>query len=170
MRLGLFAALLVLPAAVAAQSRALSASDSALVGRILVAEDRRDSSDTALMEGSRHSDLRVRVLSQRALGRIREPRFAVRDSLPPLAAPTSWREPAWRVRYRALAAQRGDCDALRVALADSAWPVRLRAADLSGGRSEEHTSELQSRLHLVCRLLLEKKNIDDRANTVRTPS
>src|SRR5690625_5811788 len=27
------------------------------------------------------------------------------------------------------------------------------------GRSEEHTSELQSRGHLVCRLLLEKKNI-----------
>src|SRR2546429_4805057 len=26
-----------------------------------------------------------------------------------------------------------------------------------GQRSEEHTSELQSRLHLVCRLLLEKK-------------
>src|SRR2546422_5487084 len=31
-----------------------------------------------------------------------------------------------------------------------------RRCDL-GGRSEEHTSELQSRLHLVCRLLLEKK-------------
>src|SRR5687768_18112550 len=29
---------------------------------------------------------------------------------------------------------------------------------LDGKRSEEHTSELQSRLHLVCRLLLEKKN------------
>src|SRR2546422_7028470 len=28
-------------------------------------------------------------------------------------------------------------------------------------RSEEHTSELQSRLHLVCRLLLEKKNSTD---------
>src|SRR2546429_3407229 len=28
----------------------------------------------------------------------------------------------------------------------------------SSSRSEEHTSELQSRLHLVCRLLLEKKN------------
>src|SRR2546422_7854387 len=28
-------------------------------------------------------------------------------------------------------------------------------------RSEEHTSELQSRLHLVCRLLLEKKNNDE---------
>src|SRR2546422_8561395 len=42
-------------------------------------------------------------------------------------------------------------------------------------RSEEHTSELQSRLHLVCRLLLEKKkrrrqlqasNIDDRRQYV----
>src|SRR5256884_1736727 len=28
---------------------------------------------------------------------------------------------------------------------------------MSNTRSEEHTSELQSRLHLVCRLLLEKK-------------
>src|SRR3712207_6846357 len=28
------------------------------------------------------------------------------------------------------------------------------------GRSEEHTSELQSRQYLVCRLLLEKKKID----------
>src|SRR3712207_7849775 len=30
---------------------------------------------------------------------------------------------------------------------------------LGDGRSEEHTSELQSRQYLVCRLLLEKKNI-----------
>src|SRR2546422_5392908 len=30
-------------------------------------------------------------------------------------------------------------------------------------RSEEHTSELQSRLHLVCRLLLEKKKTNTRA-------
>src|SRR2546429_6156568 len=30
-------------------------------------------------------------------------------------------------------------------------------SDLAERRSEEHTSELQSRLHLVCRLLLEKK-------------
>src|SRR3712207_8946391 len=29
---------------------------------------------------------------------------------------------------------------------------------LSGGRSEEHTSELQSRQYLVCRLLIDKKN------------
>src|SRR2546422_3714855 len=37
--------------------------------------------------------------------------------------------------------------------------VTLSAAPTGGSysRSEEHTSELQSRLHLVCRLLLEKK-------------
>src|SRR5690606_41532448 len=33
---------------------------------------------------------------------------------------------------------------------------------VSGRRSEEHTSELQSREKLVCRLLLEKKKIKDR--------
>src|SRR2546422_7312922 len=33
-------------------------------------------------------------------------------------------------------------------------------------RSEEHTSELQSRLHLVCRLLLEKKKKTKKLNTV----
>src|SRR2546422_6405487 len=33
-----------------------------------------------------------------------------------------------------------------------------RSTPSSNRRSEEHTSELQSRLHLVCRLLLEKKN------------
>src|SRR2546429_6668999 len=41
-------------------------------------------------------------------------------------------------------------DAIRQALKVKN-PVRIRV------RSEEHTSELQSRLHLVCRLLLEKK-------------
>src|SRR2546422_5649992 len=35
------------------------------------------------------------------------------------------------------------------------------ALQLTGTRSEEHTSELQSRLHLVCRLLLEKKKKND---------
>src|SRR2546422_8089451 len=43
---------------------------------------------------------------------------------------------------------------------------------LSGGdhwmdRSEEHTSELQSRLHLVCRLLLEKKKKNNPPRTTR---
>src|SRR2546422_4083518 len=35
-------------------------------------------------------------------------------------------------------------------------------------RSEEHTSELQSRLHLVCRLLLEKKKRKVRAHRAHT--
>src|SRR5687768_17943926 len=39
---------------------------------------------------------------------------------------------------------------------DMATGYRCRGA--AEARSEEHTSELQSRLHLVCRLLLEKKN------------
>src|SRR3989442_6366660 len=34
---------------------------------------------------------------------------------------------------------------------------RLQRSQAAEGRSEEHTSELQSRPHLVCRLLLEKK-------------
>src|SRR2546422_3770801 len=41
---------------------------------------------------------------------------------------------------------------------------RHAAAERSTGdsvRSEEHTSELQSRLHLVCRLLLEKKKYNN---------
>src|SRR3712207_7382076 len=42
------------------------------------------------------------------------------------------------------AAQQADCI--------SSWPAS------SAERSEEHTSELQSRQYLVCRLLLEKKN------------
>src|SRR6266536_3948371 len=47
----------------------------------------------------------------------------------------------------------------------------------SPARSEEHTSELQSRVDLVCRLLLEKKNkltllaySSDRTNSSRTSS
>src|SRR2546422_6594086 len=35
--------------------------------------------------------------------------------------------------------------------------TRYQYKEIQDQRSEEHTSELQSRLHLVCRLLLEKK-------------
>src|SRR2546429_2329429 len=51
------------------------------------------------------------------------------------------------------------------AAAGTAAPDRMRTVrrcpshrSAAAARSEEHTSELQSRLHLVCRLLLEKKN------------
>src|SRR5699024_12858103 len=42
--------------------------------------------------------------------------------------------------------------------ASDARPPPRPASFLQYGRSEEHTSELQSRFDLVCRLLLEKKN------------
>src|SRR2546422_5589591 len=42
--------------------------------------------------------------------------------------------------------------------------IRLHFLRERTGRSEEHTSELQSRLHLVCRLLLEKKKKNKKHN------
>src|SRR2546422_5280991 len=45
------------------------------------------------------------------------------------------------------------------------WMQTLEQAHLAeAARSEEHTSELQSRLHLVCRLLLEKKKKNKTTN------
>src|SRR5260370_13768684 len=45
--------------------------------------------------------------------------------------------------------------------------ITTSAAPIQPGRSEEHTSELQSHLNLVCRLLLEKKK--ERALTAAVP-
>src|SRR5690348_18213275 len=70
------------------------------------------------------------------------------------------RRPAWAAA-RAGAAARGGAPA-------RTWPPRARCARRPAAssrrsrrtrwwRSEEHTSELQSPVHLVCRLLLEKK-------------
>jgi peptidyl-prolyl cis-trans isomerase B (cyclophilin B) len=122
---------ILLPLLASAPAHAQTRADSALVGRILAAEDGRDSADAALAAGLRHRDPQVRTIAGRALGRIRDPHFAARDSLPSVAAPPAWPEPAWRLRFRALADRGADCAALRAALADSAWHVRLRAADLA---------------------------------------
>src|SRR2546429_8874041 len=54
------------------------------------------------------------------------------------------------------AAQQSRAQLGRLACIDDANPPEHSGAP-GGDRSEEHTSELQSRLHLVCRLLLEKK-------------
>src|SRR5690625_5510913 len=54
---------------------------------------------------------------------------------------------SWAARY---AAASGSCGS-------TPRSKRLEASE----RSEEHTSELQSRGQLVCRLLLEKKHVDD---------
>src|SRR2546427_9392057 len=52
------------------------------------------------------------------------------------------------------------------------WPLIVTRSTemrvLEVGRSEEHTSELQSQSNLVCRLLLEKKNTDIRTDAMRT--
>lgn len=109
----------------------VSSADSALVARILRAEDLRDTTDRALAEGVASGDVRVALLARRALARMRDPRFAGRDSLGVLPAPPAYTEPAWRLRYRALDPKKVDCAALRLALTDSSWHVRLRAADLA---------------------------------------
>src|SRR3712207_8862430 len=57
-------------------------------------------------------------------------------------------------------AQEGGSAALVKRLEDPAMRARIKAEmapNLERRRSEEHTSELQSRQYLVCRLLLEKK-------------
>ena len=107
----------------------LTGPDSSIVGRILLAEDRRDSTDAAIADGEKHGDARVRLLARRARARIRDPRFTSRDSFPVANPTVTWPEPSWKIRYRALTTQSG-CDALRTALGDEVWPVRLRAASL----------------------------------------
>src|SRR2546429_3561944 len=52
--------------------------------------------------------------------------------------------------------QQGE-EIIRIISARAAESHERRAYEEAHKRSEEHTSELQSRLHLVCRLLLEKK-------------
>src|SRR5258708_24639585 len=46
-----------------------------------------------------------------------------------------------------------------------AGPLTIHLYGENQGRSEEHTSELQSPDHLVCRLLLEKKKTEDTHNS-----
>src|SRR5262245_66261574 len=112
MRLIFIASLVFVPALLGPQGPAHTASDSALIGRILLAEDRRDSTDAALAEGARDTDARIQTLARRARARIADAKFASRDSFPALPAPPSYAEPAWRLRFRALAAKRDRLPAL----------------------------------------------------------
>src|SRR2546429_7377438 len=79
----------------------------------------------------------------RSRGRGVEQRFTVREGLRLV-----------EIAQLAQAQLRIPRDSFVDAAEDSALLAGLRL------RSEEHTSELQSRLHLVCRLLLEKKKLD----------
>src|SRR2546429_1953829 len=59
--------------------------------------------------------------------------------------------------YTTLFRSRDDLVILDVKKDEEVRRIRVPLNGLTTPRSEEHTSELQSRLHLVCRLLLEKK-------------
>jgi cyclophilin family peptidyl-prolyl cis-trans isomerase len=109
----------------------LTRADSALVLRILTAEDRRDSASAALRDGEANADPRIRLIARRARLRIADAKFVGRDSLPAIAPPPSYPDAPWRTRYRAIATRPISCDSIRTALADSVWAVRLRAADLA---------------------------------------
>src|SRR2546422_4361960 len=74
--------------------------------------------------------------------------LSLHDALPIFSTGRARAHPATRAVARHAHDPRGHPAPARAAAAAGHW---------SAGRSEEHTSELQSRLHLVCRLLLEKK-------------
>src|SRR5690554_7156883 len=73
------------------------------------------------------------------------PISSISRSPPSSVSSTTWGRPASMRPMRAASAPAGSAR------------QAVSAASASSGRSEEHTSELQSRPHLVCRLLLEKK-------------
>src|SRR5687767_15643576 len=82
--------------------------------------------------------------------------------LPPMARIRSLSRRIGRGRCTASSRRRTE----RSAFSQAAWCGNFAAPlppgnQNRGQRSEEHTSELQSLAYLVCRLLLEKKNIDD---------
>src|SRR2546422_5364303 len=65
----------------------------------------------------------------------------------------------FRSEYRAVQRRRQGREMILAHPAGDEWREREpeQEVQVRPHRSEEHTSELQSRLHLVCRLLLEKK-------------
>src|SRR2546422_2132941 len=83
-----------------------------------------------------------------------------RTSQPKPAVPEARRTGFWKVTpnsSEARGVERGAVTWSPAARPDAGRAEVERRAGAVGARSEEHTSELQSRLHLVCRLLLEKK-------------
>src|SRR3712207_7960942 len=90
--------------------------------------------------------------------------LSLHDALPissgtPDPAARSWRPPPRCSRRRSTPARSWSSGC-------AGWTPTPRAgscrAPRNGARSEEHTSELQSRQYLVCRLLLEKKKQNER--------
>jgi cyclophilin family peptidyl-prolyl cis-trans isomerase len=129
-RPALLAALLLSGPVVRAQTAPFTPADSALVYAILTAEDRRDTTAAVLVDGERHPDARINLLARRARGRIADSQFTARREFPAAGPRVTWPYPAWRPRFDSLRPRRTDCVALQAALSDTAWQVRLRAADL----------------------------------------
>ena len=120
--------LAVLAAPAAAQSAPLTPPDSALLYRILTAEDHRDRNDSALVDGTRHPDARIRSLATRALARITDSTYAARRDAPAYAPRVTWPLPEWRPRSDSLRTKRHDCTALEHAMRDGVVQVRLRGS------------------------------------------
>src|SRR5437870_8876259 len=73
--------------------------------------------------------------------------------------------------FRSLAILAGQLIAIASILNVVAGAPKWAGCMIGGVRSEEHTSELQSRGHLVCRLLLEKKKKKQKRTTMNyTPT
>ncbi len=130
---------LLLPTAGLAQwvGGTLTAADSALIGAVLLAEERRDAGAPSLRVAATHDDPRVRRLAARAAARITDSTFASRDALAQPGAPTFpvWPEPEWKAQYRALAPPSVGCEPLVVAAGRFEIPaLQLRAMDLAGAR------------------------------------
>src|SRR3954470_19032919 len=91
---------------------AQSGADSALVARILAAEDRREPAAQAYADGLASADARVPAIAGRAEARGADPKFSARDSLATGAPAPHYPDPAWRIRYRALGGNPVDCTRL----------------------------------------------------------
>src|SRR5690606_42050987 len=87
--------------------------------------------------------------------------LSLHDALPISVAGLKVRPTTWKNGAGPIASCASGIRSLKYALLSAgngstrSWPIATSAGP--GSRSEEHTSELQSREKLVCRLLLEKK-------------
>ena len=94
--LALVGVLTVVSVRARAQQPAVTATDGALLARVLLAEARHDTGSAALADGMRSADARIRAITLRARARLRDAALAGRDSLPSVPAAPSYPDPAWR--------------------------------------------------------------------------
>src|SRR3712207_7146255 len=88
--------------------------------------------------------------------------LSLHDALP--ISGDDWTPTGFPVEFLALGGL-GTGVPVRATLTDFGPLLLSKVLDLNDTRSEEHTSELQSRQYLVCRLLLEKKKYQVREYT-----